>query len=62
MAATNVPSTERWEEGSPKQVPNNEGSRSSEVHVTEEQRARMEANRLKALERAAARARQLQVS
>ncbi|KAK9175164.1 hypothetical protein WN944_027170 [Citrus x changshan-huyou] len=62
VAATNVPSTERCEEGSPKQVPNNEGSRSSEVHVTEEQRARMEANRLKALERAAARARQLQVS
>lgn len=62
MAATNVPFTERCEEGSPKQVRNNEGSHSSEVHVTEEQRARMEANRLKALERAAARARQLQVS
>ncbi|XVE85615.1 hypothetical protein DITRI_Ditri17bG0104400 [Diplodiscus trichospermus] len=36
------------------QVPNNGASCSSEVHITEEQRARMEANKSKALERAAA--------
>ncbi|KAH7516670.1 hypothetical protein FEM48_Zijuj10G0159800 [Ziziphus jujuba var. spinosa] len=40
----------------------NSGSSSSENQITEEQRARMEANRLKALEKAAARARSLQVS
>ncbi|XWS34313.1 hypothetical protein CRYUN_Cryun21dG0029500 [Craigia yunnanensis] len=36
------------------QVRNNGASCSSEVHITEEQRARMEANKSKALERAAA--------
>ncbi|PPD99032.1 hypothetical protein GOBAR_DD03944 [Gossypium barbadense] len=35
------------------QMPNNEANCSTEVHITEEQRARMEANKLKALERAA---------
>ncbi|KAL5760621.1 hypothetical protein ACOSP7_019134 [Xanthoceras sorbifolium] len=40
----------------------NAGSSSNEVQITEEQRARMEANRLKAMERAAARARPLQAS
>ncbi|KAJ7967041.1 TIMELESS-interacting protein [Quillaja saponaria] len=42
------------------QVPNDGTSLSSKPEITEEQRARMEANRLKALERAAARARSLQ--
>ena len=36
------------------QAPNNGASCSSEVHITEEHRARMEANKLKALERSAA--------
>ncbi|XVE91787.1 hypothetical protein REPUB_Repub01dG0041700 [Reevesia pubescens] len=36
------------------QVPNNGASCSTEVHITEERRACMEANKLKALERAAA--------
>ncbi|XP_048318703.2 uncharacterized protein LOC107429588, partial [Ziziphus jujuba] len=40
----------------------NSGSSSSENQITEEQKARMEDNRLKALEKAAARARSLQVS
>ena len=35
-------------------MPNNGALCSSEVHITEEQRARMEANKLKALEKAAA--------
>ena len=37
-------------------VPNKGASLSSKAEITEEQRARMEANRLKALERRAARA------
>ncbi|TYI36349.1 hypothetical protein ES332_A03G135500v1 [Gossypium tomentosum] len=37
----------------PEQMPNNEANCSTEVHITEEQRARMEANKLKALDRAA---------
>lgn len=51
-------------EESPNRVPNdkNSNSSSSENQITEEQRARMEANRLKALEKAAARAHLLQVS
>lgn len=61
MAADNIPSTGSCGEGSPNRVRNSGGSCSGEVCITEEQRARMEANRLKALERAAARARQLQV-
>ncbi|KAL6295361.1 hypothetical protein ACE6H2_003503 [Prunus campanulata] len=44
------------------QVPNNEASESKENQMTDEQRARMEASRLKALEKAAARRRQLQVA
>ncbi|XP_050375006.1 uncharacterized protein LOC126792620 [Argentina anserina] len=39
---------------------NNEVSKSSESQMTDEQKARMEANRLKAIEKAAARRRQLQ--
>ena len=46
----------------PTQVPNNNVNNSSESEITEEQKARMEASRLKALERAAARARALQVT
>ncbi|EXC33111.1 TIMELESS-interacting protein [Morus notabilis] len=46
----------------PNQVPNDKVSQSIENDITEEQRARMEANRLKALEKAAARARSLQVT
>lgn len=44
------------------QVPNlnNEVGESSENQMTDEQRARMDASRLKALEKAAARRRQLQ--
>lgn len=44
-------------EGVANQEPNT--SNSSETQLTEEQRGRMEANRLKALERAAAKARSL---
>ena len=43
------------------QVPNDKDSQSNENEITEEQRARMEANRLRALEKAAARARSQQV-
>lgn len=58
----NVPSTGSFKNGSADQLPNNEGScpsASNEVNITEEQRSRMKANRLKALERAAARTHQL---
>lgn len=44
------------------QVPKDKESNSSESQITEEQRARMEANRLKAQEKAAARARLLQAA
>ncbi|KAF8389598.1 hypothetical protein HHK36_024117 [Tetracentron sinense] len=47
---------------SPNQVPDNGGNNSSEVQITEDQKARMVANRLKALERAAARARSSQAT
>lgn len=43
------------QEKSPNQASNDGGSK---VDITEEQRARMEANRLKALQRAAARSKQ----
>ncbi|XP_030506815.2 uncharacterized protein LOC115721863 isoform X1 [Cannabis sativa] len=46
----------------PNQVPKDNASNSKENEITEEQKARMEANRLKALEKAAARARSLQVT
>ncbi|KAF9624083.1 hypothetical protein IFM89_007781 [Coptis chinensis] len=42
--------------GSPKPMPDNAASLPSEIQITEEQRARMEASRLKALEKRAARA------
>ncbi|XP_050275798.1 uncharacterized protein LOC126717888 isoform X1 [Quercus robur] len=42
------------------QVPNNGTTQISEIQITEEQKTRMESSRLKALERAAARARSLQ--
>ncbi|GMJ13395.1 hypothetical protein like AT3G02820 [Hibiscus trionum] len=51
---------EASDSGPQQKVPNNEANCSAEVHITEEQRARMEANKLKAIERAAARARSLQ--
>lgn len=44
------------------QVPNDKDSQSNENEITEEQRARVEANRLRALEKAAARARSQQVT
>lgn len=44
------------------QVPNDKDSQSNENEITEDQRARMEANRLRALEKAAARARSQQVT
>lgn len=40
----------------PSHVPNDKNGNSSESQITEEQRARMESSRLKALEKAAARA------
>jgi TIMELESS-interacting protein len=43
-------------EKTPNEVPNSGASMSSNAGITAEQRARMEANRLKALERRAARA------
>ncbi|XP_059432698.1 uncharacterized protein LOC132165985 [Corylus avellana] len=45
-----------------KELPNNGGTISSGIQVSEEQKARMESNRLKALERAASRARSFQVA
>ena len=44
------------------QVPNDKDSQSNENEITEDQRARMEANKLRALEKAAARARSQQVT
>ncbi|KAJ4974238.1 hypothetical protein NE237_007412 [Protea cynaroides] len=49
-------------QSSSKELPNRVVDDSSEIHMTEEQKARMEASRLKALERAAARARSLQAA
>ena len=46
----------------PYQILNESDSRSNENDITEQQRARMEANRLKALEKATARARALQAT
>ncbi|KAJ0094720.1 hypothetical protein Patl1_15781 [Pistacia atlantica] len=48
--------------GSISEVVNSGGSCRDEVEITEEQRARMEANRLSALQRAAARGRPSQAS
>lgn len=45
-----------------KELPNNGGANSSGTQVSEEQKARMESNRLKALERAASRARSFQAA
>ncbi|XP_027356322.1 TIMELESS-interacting protein isoform X2 [Abrus precatorius] len=49
-------SNSRAIEKTSKEVPNNGASQSGRAEITDEQRARMEANRLKALERRAARA------
>lgn len=46
----------------PDQIPNNGAANFREIQVTEEQRVRMEASRLKALERAAARLRSSQAT
>ena len=54
-----IPASESFQKEITNQVQNNEAKESSENHMTDEQKARMEANRLKALEKAAAR-RQLQ--
>jgi TIMELESS-interacting protein len=45
-----------------KELPNNGGANSSGIQISEEQKARMESNRLKALERAASRARSFQAA
>lgn len=54
MVAGDVPSEGSSEKELPNQVPEN-GPIRSDIQITEEQKARMEANRQKALERAAAR-------
>ncbi|XP_043694767.1 TIMELESS-interacting protein [Telopea speciosissima] len=50
------------DQSSGKELSNRVADTSNEIQVTEEQRARMEANRLKALERAAARVRSLEAA
>ncbi|XP_042486290.1 uncharacterized protein LOC122066535 [Macadamia integrifolia] len=50
------------DQSSGKELSNQPADAVNEIQVTEEQRARMEANRLKALERAAARARSLEAA
>ncbi|XP_077246379.1 zinc knuckle (CCHC-type) family protein isoform X2 [Tasmannia lanceolata] len=61
MVAAVVPD-QTWVEEPPNQVAQNKECNSSKIQVTEEQKARMEANRLKALEKIAARSRSLQSS
>ncbi|RXH70428.1 hypothetical protein DVH24_007684 [Malus domestica] len=56
-----IPASESFQKQITNQVENNEGKESSENHMTDEQKGRMEANRLKALKKAAAR-RQLQAA
>lgn len=56
MVAGDVPSEGSSKKELPNQVPEN-GPIRSDIQITEEQKARMEANRQKALERAAARVR-----
>lgn len=53
---------ERSTEEIQNQVTNNNAVEADKIQITEEQRVRMEANRLKAIERAAARARLSQAS
>ncbi|TXG56942.1 hypothetical protein EZV62_018255 [Acer yangbiense] len=62
MVAGDLLSADGSRKISPDEAPSNAGSSSNVVQISEEQRARMEANRLKALERAAARAWPLQAS
>lgn len=62
MVTASISGTESFRKDLRTQVPNlnNEVGESSENQMTDEQRARMDASRLKALEKAAARRRQLQ--
>ncbi|KAK0575133.1 hypothetical protein LWI29_034414 [Acer saccharum] len=62
MVAGSLLSADGSRKISPDEAPSNAGSSSNVVQISEEQKARMEANRLKALERAAARAQPLQAS
>ncbi|KAK7264129.1 hypothetical protein RJT34_31733 [Clitoria ternatea] len=56
VIGSSVASKSRETENTPKEVPNNGASQCSKAEITEEQRSRIEANRLKAQERRAARA------
>lgn len=64
MVTASISAPDSFQKDLTTQLPNtnNEVGDSSENQMTDEQRARMEASRLKALEKAAARRRQLQVA
>ncbi|KAL6187200.1 hypothetical protein ACLB2K_043315 [Fragaria x ananassa] len=64
MVTASISAPDSFQKDSVTQLPNtnNEVHESSENQITDEQKARMEANRLKAVEKAAARHRQLQVA
>ncbi|XP_010250197.1 PREDICTED: TIMELESS-interacting protein isoform X2 [Nelumbo nucifera] len=62
MVSSGVTSVHNLIKESLNQVLDTGGNGSSEIRITEEQRTRMEANRLKALERAAARAKSVQAA
>ncbi|PQM33768.1 hypothetical protein Pyn_11759 [Prunus yedoensis var. nudiflora] len=59
MVAPSISAAGSFQKELTNQVPNNEGSESSENHMTDEQRERMKASRFKVLEKDAARRRQL---
>ncbi|XP_068334060.1 chromosome segregation in meiosis protein 3-like [Pyrus communis] len=61
-ASASISAADSFQKEITNQVENNEARESTENQMTDEQKARMEANRLKALEKAAARCRQLQVA
>ena len=64
MVTASITAPDSFQKDTAAQLPNtdNEVTESSESQMTDEQKARTEANRLKALEKAAARRRQLQVA
>ncbi|KAM1520488.1 hypothetical protein ACFX10_010868 [Malus domestica] len=61
-ASASISAADSFQKEITNQVQNNEARESSENQMTDEQKTRMEANRLKALDKAAARRRQLQAA
>ncbi|KAB2623961.1 hypothetical protein D8674_015621 [Pyrus ussuriensis x Pyrus communis] len=61
-ASASISAADSFQKEITNQVENNEARESTESQMTDEQKVRMEANRLKALEKAAARHRQLQAA